>query len=144
MADFRRNNLNITNAVGTRTSGNSGFMFNNVPYNVYGAPISNSKANLPYGYANPTGFTVNEVDICNLLGPKETGYSGSGTHTLTAGCSKFMIMAIGGGGGGGSGGLSLFSQGRGSGANGGGGGSCVYAAYPVVAGQNTITITIGS
>lgn len=107
MADFRRNNLNITNAVGTRTSGNSGFMFNNVPYNVYGAPISNSKANLPYGYANPTGFTVNEVDICNLLGPKETGYSGSGTHTLTNGCSTYVNA---GGGSGGAKGSSSWSS----------------------------------
>lgn len=143
MADFRINEANITARLGAGTTGISGFTYNNAAYNVFSAPISNSRAVLPYGYASPTGFTVNEVDICNSLGPKETKYTANGTHTLSAGCTQFMIMAIGGGGGGGSGGISAVGS-TGGGANSGGGGNCVYAAYPIVAGQTAITITIGT
>ena len=119
----------------------TGLKINNVEQTTYGIPITNSYATLPYGYPGPLGYKYDGIDIGLRFGPKGIGFSGSGTYTLHASTTKFLIMAVGGGGGGGSGGT--WSTVSGTSGNSGTGGSCVYAAYPVVAGQSVISFTIG-
>jgi len=116
---------------------------NSAEQTTYGIPISNSYADLPEGWAGPLLYEYNGTDIGLRFGPRGYGTSTSGTHTLHPNCTKFLIMAVGGGGGGGRGGTGAVAGTGGTCGNTGTGGRCVYAGYPVVSGQNTITFTIG-